>query len=97
MKRAHEYLSEGADTFRERNAIYGDNYLDWGRVMKHLHPEGINLDGSIKQWNRIGLWVQVISKLTRYAQHFDQPHNDSIHDAMVYLAMLQEVDNGPDI
>jgi len=41
--RAPELLAEGAKTFRERNAIYGDTYLDFGQVCATLFPKGLHV------------------------------------------------------
>lgn len=80
-----------ADLFEERNKVYGDNFLHFGKVMKGIFPRGLVLETEA-DFNRIGLFVQVISKATRYGQSFAKGHEDSLDDAAVYAIMLNEVD-----
>ena len=43
-------------------------------------------------FNRLGVFVQCISKVARYASSLPKGgHLDSAHDLMVYAAMLEEV------
>jgi hypothetical protein len=93
LKRAPDFLIEGAETFRERNAAYGDTYLDFGRVCAALFPDGIHVDaGDLPGFNRLGVLVQAISKIARYSANINTGgHQDSAHDLMVYAAMLEEV------
>jgi hypothetical protein len=88
---AADILATASKTYRERNAVYGDNYKHFGKVMKGLFPRGLHVE-SIDDWNRLGVLVQVASKLSRYAQNFSAGgHVDSAHDAAVYAAILQEL------
>jgi hypothetical protein len=91
--RAPDNLEAGAATFRERNATYGDNYLHFGAVMAGMFPEGLQIEaGDVAAFNRLGVFIQCASKLTRYAQNIAKGgHQDSAHDLMVYAAMLEEV------
>ncbi len=94
------FLESGATTYRERNKQYGDSYYKFGKVMAELFPDGFIFAGAnsldpkkaAHDWNRLGILVQIVSKLTRYSNDFSKPHHDSIHDIMVYAAMLQELD-----
>lgn len=88
-KRAPDILEEAADTYRQRNAVYGDNYLRFGRIMKEMFPDTeITTDG----FNRLGVFVQCLSKLTRYAENMNKGgHYDSALDLSVYAAMLAEL------
>jgi hypothetical protein len=88
---APDILDTGAETYRERNATYGDSFLQFGHVMDALYPGGVRIEGA-HQWNRFGIIVQIVSKLTRYASKPDKGHIDSIHDIMVYAAMLETLD-----
>jgi len=92
-KRAPDFLESGAATFRQRNALYGDNYLSFGKVMSGLFPEGLRIEaGDIEAYNRLGIFTQCVSKISRYALNLAQGgHEDSAHDLMVYAAMLEEV------
>ena len=40
-KTAADILDEMAQTFRERNAVYGDNYKMVGKMMAVLFPKGV--------------------------------------------------------
>lgn len=92
MKTVQELLREAAATYEERNALYGDNYKWFGNVMNGMFPDGIDL-GSRDDHNRFGILVQIVAKLTRYANNFNSGgHADSLHDIQVYAAMLQELD-----
>jgi hypothetical protein len=93
-KNAADYLSEGAATYRERNAVYGDNYKQFGNVMKGLFPKGLRAS-TVDEFNRLGVLVQVVSKVSRMAENFNRGgHADSTHDLMVYAAMLAELEDG---
>lgn len=93
MKRAPDIMEEGAQTYRERNAIYGDNYVTFGSMMVALFPQGLTLS-SVEDWNRMGIFFHMADKMTRYtAQWENGGHADSVHDLMVYSAMLGEIDN----
>jgi len=97
-----EALRKAAEIYEQRNALYGDNYKRFGTIMHALFPEGIaqraGVNGSkaeTKQeyWNRIGILVQVVSKLTRYCENFEKGgHADSLDDMAVYTMMLRELD-----
>ena len=82
-------LGEMADTFRERNKVYGDNYKFVGKVMMGLFPNGVEIK-SAKEFNRWHLFELIIIKLTRFANS-DLSHEDSIHDVAVYAAMIESL------
>lgn len=86
---AADILLEGAETHRERGKIYGGNYHSFGNVMLALFPNGIALK-TPEDHNRFHLFIQVTTKLTRYANS-GLTHIDSTHDMMVYSAMLEEL------
>ena len=80
-KDAAKILEEMAETFRERNKVYGDNYKSVGAVMTALFPNGVNT------WH---LFELMIVKITRFA-NTEMMHKDSIHDAAVYAAMVESL------
>lgn len=91
-KTVPEMLMEAAEVYKQRQAIYGYNYLQFGHVMMALFPNGINIE-DIDTWNRLGIFVQMITKVTRYASQFAEGgHDDSLLDLSVYSQMLREVD-----
>lgn len=86
---ADQILAEMADTFRERNKVYGDNYKRVGAVMAAMFPDGIQLKEE-DEFNRWHLFELIIVKLTRFANS-GLTHKDSIHDAAVYSAMVESL------
>ena len=91
--RAPEILAAAAETFRSRNALYGDNYLRFGTVFLGMFPGGVlprvTTPGDM---DRLQLMMQALNKLLRYAESFKSGgHRDSARDLCVYAAMLEEV------
>lgn len=91
MKNAADILAEMADTFRERNKVYGDNYKRVGAVMMALFPQGMSLT-SAEDFNKWHLFELMVVKLTRFANS-GLTHQDSIHDLAVYAAMVESIIN----
>jgi len=91
-KDAAKILEEMADTFRERNKVYGDNYKTVGEVMVALFPKGMELK-TVDDYNVWHLFELMIVKITRFANS-DLKHKDSIHDAAVYAAMVESLIKG---
>lgn len=89
MKNAADILAEMADTYRERNKIYGDNYKRVGAVMAALFPGGVNLS-TVEDFNTWHLFELMVVKLTRFANS-GLTHQDSIHDLAVYAAMVESL------
>lgn len=88
-KTVPEILDEMRETFIERNKVYGDNYLAVGKCMDVLFPKGVvlNCPNDFMVWH---LFELLIVKITRFS-FSDCTHKDSIHDAAVYCAMVEEV------
>lgn len=82
-----DLLAKMADTYRERNAVYGDNWRTVGQVMISLFPDGIRLE-TAKSFNEWHLFELIVVKLTRFANS-KLTHADSIHDIAVYAAMIE--------
>ena len=91
MPTVPEILHQAAETYDQRNKLYGDNYKRWGAIFNLMFPEGVKIS-STEDANRLGIFVQCLSKMTRYAESFnDGGHQDSAHDMCVYSAMLEEL------
>ena len=91
MKTVPDILRSNAQTYEERNKLYGDNYKKFGHVMQVVFPQGIPCS-SVEDFNRLGIFIQCLSKLMRYAENMDKGgHQDSAHDLSVYAAMLEEL------
>lgn len=87
-----EQLRNCANIYEERNKVYGDNYKHFGKIMVGLFPNGLTLETE-DDFNRIGVFVQAVSKITRYAKKFSSGgHADSLDDLSVYSQMLRELD-----
>lgn len=88
---ADNLLKKAAELFKERNAVYGDNYLMVGETMKGLFPYGVNLL-TADDFNRFHILMLMVVKLTRYTNNWKEGHLDSISDNTVYSAMLEMID-----
>lgn len=88
-----QQLREKASLFEERNKIYGDNYLRFGPIMALLlGNQTIDLANPLDM-ARIGVLVQIVSKVTRYCENFSRGgHPDSLDDLSVYSMMLKQID-----
>lgn len=92
MKKVPEMLRDAASIYEERNKLYGDNYKRFGSIMRELFPQGLELKTE-DEFNRYCVFIQVVSKITRYAENFIRGgHADSLDDMAVYAMMLQELD-----
>ena len=89
---AGERLMKAAETYEERNKVYGNTYKRYGHVVAALFPKGVTIK-TVDEHNRFGVLTMVIGKLTRYCTNFEKGgHTDSIHDLGVYAFMLEELD-----
>jgi hypothetical protein len=91
--KAPDHLESGAKTFRERNLLYGDNYLNTGKLLNQMFPMGLELKNE-KDWDFICALLNCQMKLLRAAVHYSikgEAHADSIHDLMVYASMMAEI------
>ena len=81
-------LDEMADTFRQRNAVYGDNYRMVAKLVKVLFPNGVPSElVTTDHWH---LFELKLVKLSRFAIS-GLTHIDSIHDDAVYSAMIESI------
>jgi len=86
----HEILEKMADTFRERNAVYGDNFRMVAKLMAVLFPKGVPPELVVQ--DHFHLFELILVKLSRYAIS-DLTHIDSIHDLAVYAAMCESINH----
>lgn len=82
-----DLLGEMAATFRERNAVYKDNFKTAGAVLRALYPDGIppQLMG-----DELHLLMLIVVKLSRFV-HSNHTHSDSMVDTGVYSAMIANI------
>lgn len=88
---AADILDKAAGTFRERNAVYKDNWKDVGAVLSALFPDGITLN-TPEDHTRFHFVMLMVVKLSRYANCWATGHDDSLLDGAVYNAMLEAFD-----
>lgn len=89
---AGDILEEGGKTFKERHKVYGNNFLKVGDMMAAMFPDGLTIY-TPEDWVRLELLMMKVVKISRYAENFTKGgHQDSVHDDMVYSAMLENVD-----
>jgi len=87
-KTADQILVEMAQTYRERNAVYGDNYRMVAKLVQILWPHGVPSElVTTDQWH---LFELKLVKLSRFAIS-NLTHLDSIHDDAVYSAMIESI------
>ena len=74
-----------AETFKERNALYDDNYKVAGDMLKAMFPEGMPPDHEVGH-----LFSLIVVKMSRFSNS-GMTHKDSIWDIGVYAAMICDI------
>ena len=93
MKAVPERLADLGALYKERNALYKDNYKRFGDTLVSLFPEGITLK-TAEEFNRFCLFLQLQHKMSRYAHSVKTGgHADSLDDITVYAQMTAEYDD----
>lgn len=94
-KIAADRLVELAELYRSRNAIYGDSFHQFGKVMAGLFPKGLpQVLVTETDWNRLAVVCHLVDKLIRYSNNFTAGgHPDSLDDIAVYSQILQFLDH----
>lgn len=88
QKTAADILGSMSETFRARNAVYGDNYKMVAKLVKVLFPNGVPSELVVTdQWH---LFELILVKISRFAIS-NLTHKDSIHDSAVYAAMIEAI------
>jgi hypothetical protein len=89
---AGDVLERLSKLFRKKNTGYGDTYLTQGAIMTALFPDGVTLSTD-QDFNRFYIVDEMVMKFQRYCRKFAEGgHLDSLHDTIVYGAMLAELD-----
>ena len=85
-------LRAAAEIYEQRNAMYGDNYKKFGTWAQPLLAD-CNAT-TVTDVNRLGVLLQMLSKMSRYVENFNAGgHDDSLDDLVVYSMMLKELDS----
>ena len=80
-------LRGAATTFEARNAVYKDNYKMVAPMVRALFPKGVPPELVVAdEWHLMEL---ILIKLARFAST-EMKHIDSIHDVIVYAAMIEK-------
>jgi hypothetical protein len=87
-KAVPELLRAAAQTFEDRNAVYGSNYKMVGPMVKILFPDGV--PSELVTSDRWHLFELMLVKISRFAIS-NLTHKDSIHDTTVYAAMVESL------
>lgn len=92
VEEIYNSIKDAAETFKERNAAYGSNYVNVGKAMLALFPKGVTLKTE-DDFKRFHLLELAVVKLSRYCNNFESGgHQDSIHDQGVYCFMIEGID-----
>jgi hypothetical protein len=83
---APDILMAAAATCRERSAVYGDNFRMIAPMVRILFPNGV--PAGLVETDAWHLFELKLVKLSRFAVS-GLTHLDSIHDDMVYSAMIE--------
>lgn len=92
QRRVLSILEGSAEVYKERSVVYKDNFRAVGRVMYALFPGGRPGLQFPEDYDRWHIFELVIVKLTRYANNYDTPHEDSLLDMLPYLGILGSLD-----
>ncbi len=93
---AADKLQAAIEKYKQRSSQYGDVFTQVGQIAAILLPSGAACKYS-HDHARMQLLLQVIAKLCRYTSHFESGgHQDSLHDLIVYAAMLEAMDEKED-
>lgn len=83
-----DLLENAGSTYKQRNAIYQDNFRVVGKVMEALFPGGAPALHDHHDYNRWHIFELMIVKLTRYVANWGNPDPDSLLDLLPYVAIL---------
>lgn len=90
---AADAMLAGAKTWQERQTTYGSNYVRAAGALAALFPDGVTLKTQ-KDHERFQIFNLIVVKLSRYTVNWSLGgHKDSVHDAMVYAALLESIDS----
>ena len=88
-KEVPDILREAAETFAERNLTYGATYKKMGILLHTLFDGRPPKLETPDDWTKFHLVIFEVAKLVRFVQS-DLTHVDSVHDSIVYSAMIEE-------
>ena len=91
MTDAGKVLEDAARTFADRNRVYSNNYERIGKTLAAMFPNGLTLN-TAAEWSRMYFFMLLVAKMSRYATNWQTGHHDSVHDMIVYAALLEAFD-----
>lgn len=86
-------LEAMAETYRNRNAVYKDNWRAQANALAAIFPDGITLR-TPEDFVHFGFVYMTVAKVTRFA-NTGMRHGDSVHDVGVYAAMEEAFISAP--
>lgn len=84
-----DLLRSAAQTYAERNMMYGSNYKKFGDAMAAMMPDGMTVL-TPDDWNKLAVFIHIMTKVSRLVETRLE-HGDSALDLAVYAAMLREL------
>ena len=92
IKTVDERLVAAAALFKERNAVYGNEFVTYGATLHSMFPDGITIN-TPELWQRVYGIILMQMKLRRYAVNTARDgHADSMEDLSVYAQMTAYTD-----
>jgi len=85
-----DIFAKAIETFKEREAKYGDSRYSVAKILQILYPNGVHLDTE-QDFLEFHIFQAVLGKIVRFVHSNDQ---DSIHDAGVYSFILEDIIEG---
>jgi hypothetical protein len=86
-------LAELGKLYEERNAAYGNPFLDFGQALHVMFGGRLVLE-TPEEFGRFSLFMAHIGKISRYCASIKKGgHADSMDDLAVYAAILREYDD----
>jgi len=85
-------LDHAADTYDLKGLEYGHTYWKFGHVMQDLFPIGLTITNA-DDWTRLSIINQIVGKLCRYVNDWEEPNTKELNDIGVYIFILEYIDD----
>ena len=90
-----ERLHAVAELYADRNTIYQNTHVRFGRIMEAMMPEGLKI-ADADDWSRVFLLVMRVAKEDRHCRVLAMgggAHTDSMNDLAAYSQMTNELED----